>query len=92
MAKAIITFKLMPESPEVDLVKVEQEGLKIAKDNGAIGEMVSEVKELGFGIKYVIIKGMYEVEGSDFEKISGQLETIKGVQNANIENMDLALG
>jgi translation elongation factor EF-1beta len=65
---------------------------KIAKDNGAIGEMVSEVKELGFGIKYVIIKGMYEVEGSDFEKISGQLETIKGVQNANIENMDLALG
>lgn len=92
MAKAVITFKLMPESPEVDLNKIEQNGLEIAKENGAIGDMVSEQKALAFGIKYILIKAMYEVEGSDFEKISDLMAEIEGVQNANIENMDLALG
>ena len=35
---------------------------------------------------------MYEVQGSDFEKIAAEMSTIKGVQNAEVTKMDLALG
>ena len=34
MAKAIITFKIMPESPDVDLVPIREQALVIAKKMG----------------------------------------------------------
>lgn len=92
MAKAIITFKLMPESPEADLVHMRDEALAIAKKNGAIGQMQAKEEPIAFGIKAVLILAMYEVEGSDFEAIATQMSTITQVQSAEVAKMDLALG
>ena len=43
MAKAIITFKLMPESVEIDLEPIKEKALEIAKESGAIGQMQSKI-------------------------------------------------
>ena len=92
MGKAVITFKLMPESPEVDLEPIKKQGLEIAQKYGSIGEMQAKEEPIAFGLKAVLILAMYEVEGSDFDKIAEEMGQIEQVQSSEIAKMDLALG
>jgi len=92
MAKAVITFKLMPESPDVNLDKIKDAALKIAKENGALGEMQSKKEPIAFGLVAVLILAMYTVEGSDFDAIANKMSEIPQVQSAEIAKMDLPLG
>ena len=92
MANAIITFKIMPESPDVELEKIKEEAKKIAKEAGAMGEMLVEEQPIAFGLKAVIVKAMYKVEGGEFDAIAGKMKDIEKVQSAEVANMDLALG
>ena len=92
MARAIITFKLMPESPDIDLAPIREQALAIAKEQGAIGQMQAKEDPIAFGLKAVLILGMYTVEGSDFDAIAEKMGNISGVQSAEVAKMDLALG
>lgn len=92
MARAIITFKLMPESPDVDLEPIKEKAKKIAQKHGAIGSLVVKEEPIAFGLKAVLILAMYVVEGADFEKIAEEMSRIPDVQNSEVAKMDLALG
>jgi len=92
MAKAIITFKLMPESPEVDLAPIKEKALGIAKEAGSIGEMQVKEEPIAFGLKAVLVLAMYDVEGSDFDVIATKMSEIENVQSSEVAKMDLALG
>jgi len=92
MAKAIITFKLMPESPETNLEPIKEKGLAIAKEKGSIGEMQAKEDPIAFGLKAVLIMAMFEVEGADFDKIAIEMGEIENVQSSEVAKMDLALG
>tara|TARA_Y100000034_G_C6722603_1_gene319749 strand:+ start:251 stop:529 length:279 start_codon:yes stop_codon:yes gene_type:complete len=92
MAKAVITFKLMPESVEVDLEPIKEKALAIAKEHNSIGEMQSKIEPVAFGLKAVLVLAMYEVEGADFEAIANKMGELEGVQSSEVAKMDLALG
>ena len=93
MANAIITFKVMPESPDTDLDSVKEKALIICKEEGAKGDMQSTVEPLAFGLKQLMVLGMYEVsDDKDFDAIAGRLAEIEGVANAEVAKMDLAMG
>lgn len=92
MAKAIITFKLMPKSVKENLANIKNKALEIAKEAGSIGEMRANEEPVAFGLKAVMVMAMYTVEGSDFDGIAGKMSKIKGVQSAEVAKMDLALG
>ncbi len=92
MAKAIITFKLMPESPDVDLEPIKNQAMDIARKAGAIGQMQTRIEPIAFGLKAVIVLAMYDVEGADFDAIAEEMSVIEGVQSAEVAKMDLALG
>ncbi|HLD78985.1 MAG TPA: elongation factor 1-beta [Candidatus Nanoarchaeia archaeon] len=92
MAKAIITFKLMPESPDVDLEAIKTRAMKIAEEAGAIGQMQTKIEPIAFGLKAVLILAMYDVDGADFDGIAQKMGEIEGVQSAEVAKMDLALG
>ena len=92
MAKAIITFKLMPESPETDRAKIAEEALKIAKQHGAIGQMQTKEDPIGFGIVAILVLAMYTVDDSDFDGIAQKMAAIAEVESAEVAKMDLALG
>ncbi len=92
MGKAIITFKLMPESVEVDLEPIKEKARGIAQDAGAIGEMQVKEDPIAFGLKAVLVLAMYEVEGSDFDAIAAKMGELENVQSSEIAKMDLALG
>ncbi len=82
----------MPESPEIDLKPIEEAALKIAKDNGAIGQMQTKQDPVAFGLVAVLIIAMYEVGNADFEAIASRMAELDGVQSAEVAKMDLALG
>ncbi len=92
MAKAIITFKLMPKSPDADLEPIKKKALAIAKEAGAVGEMQVREEPIAFGLKAVLVLAMYNVEGSDFDGIAAKMQKIKDVQSSEVAKMDLALG
>ena len=92
MARAVITFKLMPESPEVDLEPIKRKAEQIAQDAGSIGEMQVKEEPIAFGLKAVLVLAMYEVEGADFDAIAARMKDIEHVQSAGVAKMDLALG
>lgn len=92
MAKAIITFRLMPESPDINLIPIKEKALAIAKKYNSIGEMQAKEEPIAFGLKAVLIMAMYTVEGSDFDAIAAEMGKIQHVQSAEVAKMDLALG
>tara|TARA_Y100000310_G_scaffold218438_1_gene219728 strand:+ start:5919 stop:6194 length:276 start_codon:yes stop_codon:yes gene_type:complete len=91
MANVIVTFKVMPESPEVDLedlkdkvvVKIEEFGIKIGK---------VEEEPIGFGLKALkIIFIMDESEGST-DKIEDGVKKIENVKSVEAVDVRRALG
>ncbi|MDD3175369.1 MAG: hypothetical protein PHU51_02740 [Candidatus Nanoarchaeia archaeon] len=93
MANAIITFEIMPESPEIELESIKEKSLEIIKKHGAKGEMQSKIEPIAFGLKKIIIYAMFEVsDNKDFDSIADEISTLDGVGNSKIANMDLAMG
>ncbi len=92
MAKAIITFKLMPESPDVNLELVKVKAQQVVIAEGAIGQTQVKEEPIAFGLKAVLVLAMYNVDNSDFDAIAAKMESIPGVQSAQVAKMDLALG
>lgn len=92
MAKAVITFKIMPKSPETNLDLIREKAKVIARNAGAIGEMQIKDEPIAFGLIAVLVLAMYTVEGSDFDAIAVKMSKINGVSSAEVSKMDLALG
>ena len=93
MANAVITFKIMPESPEIDFTSILEKALEIAKEFGSKGQMQSKEEPIAFGLKQLMIYAMYEVkEGLSFDTIAEKMAELEGVQSAEVAKMDLAMG
>ena len=93
MANGIVTFKVMPESPDIVLEPVQEQMLAIAQKHGAKGEMQAKIEPVAFGLKQVQVMAMYEMsDGRDFDEITAEMQKIEGVATAEIVNMDLAMG
>lgn len=93
MANAIITFEIMPESPDVDIATLKDQLVEIAKNAGAKGEMQDKIEPVAFGLKKLIIYAMYEVsDDKDFDAICDKMMEVEGIGQAKIANMDLAMG
>lgn len=93
MANAIITFEIMPTSPDVDLEPIKEKAIEIAREQGAKGNMESKIEPIAFGLKKISIMGMYEVsDDKDFDLIPQEMMKIEGVQQAEVAKMDLAMG
>ncbi|MCF7798536.1 hypothetical protein K9M74_01395 [Candidatus Woesearchaeota archaeon] len=94
MSNAIVTFKLMPKSPDTDVESIKVAAEKIAKEAGAKGDTQTKIEPLAFGLKQVLVMGMYEMnDNADFDSICDKMKAeIDGVTQAEVANMDLALG
>ncbi|MGM5483555.1 MAG: elongation factor 1-beta [Nanobdellota archaeon] len=93
MANAVVTFKIMPDSPEIDLEKIKEKALEMVKEKGAKGQIQAKIEPVAFGLKQLLIMAMYEVsDDNDFDAIAEEMGKIEGVQSSEVQNMDLAMG
>lgn len=92
MANVIITMKIMPESPEEDLAKIEEAAKEKIAEFAGEGETRTEEEPIAFGLKALkILFVSDESKGSteELEKIVGK---IKGVQSVEVVDVRRAIG
>ncbi|MBW2989180.1 elongation factor 1-beta [Candidatus Woesearchaeota archaeon] len=92
MAKAVITLKIMPESPEIDLAKVEEEAKKAIAEFAGEGETKTEIEPVAFGLKALkILFVMDESKGSP-DPVAEKITGMEGVNSAEIIDVRRAIG
>ena len=90
MAQVIITIKLMPSSPEVDLTKIEKEASKeIKKFGGKVGKI--EQEPIAFGLKAVLIYFYSDESKSNLDPLEESLRKVKNVESAEVTEVRRAL-
>jgi elongation factor 1-beta len=91
MAQVVITLRIMPESPEIDLKKLETEAKKAITAFGAdVGKV--EISPVAFGLKAIdIFFVMDEAKGST-EKLEAQLSEFEGVTSVEVTDVRRAIG
>jgi len=91
MAKVVVTLRIMPESPDVDLNNLEKKVLKKIKDVIGNTETKVEREAIGFGLNALkIFFVMDEQRGTD--KIEDAVRNIKDVQSVDIIDVRRAIG
>ncbi len=92
MAKVVVTLKIMPESPEVNLENIEKEAKEKIIDFSQSEEVKTEQEPVAFGLKSLkIIFVMEESKGST-DALEEQIKTISGVNSVEAVDVRRAIG
>ncbi len=91
MADLIITMKIMPESPEVDLGAIKTKAMEIISQFECRGTQTEE-EPIAFGLKAIILKFAYPEEKGSTDEMEAKLAEIEGVNSAEVTGLDRALG
>ncbi|MGV8162825.1 MAG: elongation factor 1-beta [Candidatus Nanoarchaeia archaeon] len=92
MANAIVTVKIMPESPEVDLSAIETTALQMIEEYAGKGDTKVTVEPIAFGLKAVNIIFIVDEKLGSPDKIAEKLETIEGVNSVETIDVRRAIG
>jgi len=92
MANAIVTVKIMPESPDVDLSVIEEKALEVILKSNDNKDTKVSIEPVAFGLKSInIIFVIDEAKGSP-DPIAQEIEKIEGTQSAEITDVRRAIG
>jgi translation elongation factor aEF-1 beta len=78
-------YKLMPESPSVDLKAIEESAKTIVEDFGGKNKEYS-IEDIAFGLKAVIVFFFYS-DDKDIDSMEGKLAKIENVASAQLIDM-----
>ncbi|MFA5332644.1 MAG: elongation factor 1-beta [Methanoregula sp.] len=84
MGSVAVIIRVMPESPDVDLEK-----LKIALKEKLPGTQEIKEEPIGFGLKALKLAAIVNDAGGETDAIEGKLNTIPGVERAEIVEVTL---
>jgi len=93
MGTAVVTLTVMPESPEVDLEKVQADVEKLVKEFAGDRDTKAELEPIAFGLKalkYIFV--MDEDLGSPDIVSEKVQESVDGVQSCEVSDVRRAIG
>src|SRR3989338_6315590 len=92
MAQVVVTLKIMPESPEIDLGIIEKKAKAKIFDFSKSQEIKTGQEPIAFGLKALkIIFVMDEGKGST-DALEEQIKTISGVNSVEVVDVRRAIG
>ena len=92
MADVIITFNIMPTSPDVDLKEVTEKSLALIKEYTGLDNNKVEEVPLAFGlISIKLIFVMDEAKGAT-DPLEEQIKTIDGVNSVEVTDVRRSIG
>jgi len=92
MANVVITLKIMPQNPNIDLSKVETQIKDEIIDFCSSKEFKTQIEPIAFGLKALnIIFIMDENKGST-EKLENKISQIDGVESVEVTDVRRAIG
>lgn len=92
MANAIVTIKVMPESPDINFETMKDEIKKKIADFAGEGDTRDEIEPVAFGLKALKITFvMDEAKGSP-EPVEKEITAIEGVNSVEVVDVRRAIG
>jgi elongation factor 1-beta len=92
MANVIVSLRIMPESPDIDLTKLESKiKEKIVKFAGE-GEMRINVQPIAFGLKALNIIFVSDEKKGTTEHLEKEIENIDGISSVEVTDVRRAVG
>ena len=91
MARVVVTLKIMPKNPDIDLDNLQKEVLKKIKDAFGNTETKAEREAIGFGLNALKIFFVMD-ENKKTEEIENSVRKIKEVQSVDIIDVRRAIG
>ncbi len=92
MAKVIVTLKVMPVSPEVDLEEIGSRSRDLINSFAGEGEMKSEMQPIAFGLKALVIMFVMDEAKGSTEFLETQIGGIDGVNSVEVTDVRRAIG
>jgi elongation factor 1-beta len=92
MAKVILTMKIMPDSPDVDLSGLKDNLEKKIKRFAGETQIKFEESPIGFGLVALNATFMVSEDGESTDKLEEELKNTEGVNSVEVTDMRRALG
>ncbi|KYK26874.1 hypothetical protein AYK26_07055 [Euryarchaeota archaeon SM23-78] len=92
MAKAIVTLKIMPKSPDTDLDKISKSALEKIKGFAGEGETKKEIEPVAFGLKALKIIFVMDEEKGSTEPLEKEIQALEGVSSVEVIDVRRAIG
>ena len=92
MANVIVTVKIMPISPDVDLAKIEEEAKKEIVSFAGEGETKTEIEPVAFGLKAVKILFVVDENKGSPDPVAEKIAAMDDVNSAEISDVRRAIG
>jgi elongation factor 1-beta len=92
MAQVVVTIKIMPESPDVDLNKIEAEAKEKIQAFSDSQEMKIEQEPIAFGLKAINLTFVMDEDKGSTDPLEEQLKAIEGVNSVETIDVRRAIG
>jgi len=92
MAVVIVTLKIMPEDPEIDLGELRDKAIQIITEFEGKVTGDPEEEPVGFGLKAVILKFSVDESKGSPDPVAEKIEELEGVKSAQVTMVSRALG
>ncbi|HLC56307.1 MAG TPA: elongation factor 1-beta [Candidatus Nanoarchaeia archaeon] len=91
MATVVVTIKIMPESPDSDLKKIEEEAIvKIKEYGGDVGKV--EIEPVAFGLKAVKLIFIVDESKGGTEDLENEISGLDQVNSVETIDVRRAIG
>ena len=91
MASVIVTLKIMPSEPGVDLVKIENKAKElVSRFGGDVGRV--EIEPIAFGLKAVKLIFVMDEKIGSTEKLEEDIAALDYVESVVVEDIRRAVG
>ena len=92
MAQVVITLKIMPESPDVDLFRIQREAESLIVDFAGKGKIKAEIEPVAFGLKAIKLIFVSDENKSNLEPLEESIKNIDGVESVNVVDVRRGIG
>ena len=92
MGTAVVTVKVMPETPETDLDKIQEKVAKIVREFAGERDTKATIEPLAFGLKALNFIFVMDEDLGSPDVVAEKVQEIEGVQSAEISDVRRAVG
>jgi elongation factor 1-beta len=92
MANVVITLRVMPDSPDVDLKKLEKDVIELITKFSGEEEFRVKEEPIAFGLKALDITFVMDEKIGGTEELEKQISEIQEVNSAEVKDVRRAVG
>ena len=92
MAQVVVTLKIMPQSPEVDLAELEKKAKEEIIKFCDSKEFKTQIQPIAFGLKALIIYFVMDEKIGTTDGLEQEISKIEGVESVEVPDVRRAVG